>query len=69
MRREIVRQVPRLFVLADQIDPRLAAARPEMYVLTPSLLAGAFRRKSVPRDPTDEPATALLQRIRKTARA
>lgn len=33
--------------------------------LTPSLLAKAFRGDLVPQDPTDEPASALLERIKR----
>jgi len=35
--------------------------------LAPSLLARAFAGKLVPQDPTDEPASRLLQRIRTAA--
>jgi type I restriction enzyme, S subunit len=61
---EIVRRVESLFALADQIEARLAAAQRQVDALTPSLLARAFAGKLAPQDPADEPASALLDRIR-----
>jgi type I restriction enzyme S subunit len=61
---EIVRRVEGLFALADQLELRLTKARTQVDKLTPSLLARAFRGELVPQDPNDEPATALLERIR-----
>ena len=61
---EIVRRVEGLFALADQIELRLAKARGQVDKLTPSLLARAFAGKLVPQDPNDEPAAALLDRIK-----
>ncbi len=60
---EIVRRVEGLFALADQLELRLAKARGQVDQLTPSLLARAFAGQLVPQDPTDEPASMLLQRI------
>jgi type I restriction enzyme, S subunit len=62
---EIVRRVESLFALADQIEARYAKAKAYVEKLTPSLLARAFRGELVPQDPNDEPASALLERIRK----
>jgi hypothetical protein len=42
---------------------RLAAAQRQVDALMPSLLARAFRGQLISRDPTDEPATILLERI------
>jgi type I restriction enzyme S subunit len=53
-----------LFALADQLELRLAQARGQVDQLTPSLLARAFAGKLVPQDPTDEPASKLLERIK-----
>ena len=61
---EIVRRVEGLFALVDQLEMRLAKARGQVDQLTPSLLARAFAGKLVPQDPTDEPASALLERIK-----
>ena len=61
---EIVRRVESLFALADQLEARLRAAERQVDALTPSLLARAFAGRLVPQDPNDEPASALLARIR-----
>jgi type I restriction enzyme S subunit len=62
---EIVRRVEGLFALADQIEARFEKARAQVEKLTPSLLARAFRGELVPQDPNDEPASVLLERIKK----
>lgn len=62
---EIVRRVENLFAFADRLEARYTAAHAQIEKLTPSLLAKAFRGKLVPQDPNDEPASALLERIRK----
>ncbi len=61
---EIVRRVEQLFAYADQLEAKVAAAQQRIDALTQSLLAKAFRGELVPQDPTDEPASALLERIR-----
>jgi type I restriction enzyme S subunit len=61
---EIVRRVEALFALADQLEARFTKASAHVEKLTPSLLAKAFRGELVPQDPDDEPASALLDRIR-----
>ena len=61
---EIVGRVDQLFAFADQIEARYARAQAHVDKLTRSLLAKAFRGKLVPQDPNDEPASALLARIR-----
>lgn len=61
---EIVRRVEALFAFADRLESRYRAARAQVDRLTPSLLAKAFRGELVPQDPNDEPASALLARIR-----
>ena len=55
--------------LADQLEARLTAARKSVDRLTPALLAKAFRGELVPQDPGDEPASALLERIRAARQA
>lgn len=61
---EIVRRVEQLFAYADQLEAKVAAAQKRINALTQSLLAKAFRGELVPQDPTDEPASVLLERIR-----
>ena len=61
---EIVRRVESLFAIADRLEARAQAALARYSRLTPALLAKAFRGELVPQDPTDEPASVLLERIR-----
>jgi type I restriction enzyme S subunit len=61
---EIVRRVEALFVYADRLETRYQAAHTMVDHLTPTLLAKAFRGELVAQDPDDEPASALLERIR-----
>ena len=61
---EIVRRVEELFAYADRIEARYQAARARVDKLTPAILAKAFRGELVPQDPSDEPASVLLERIR-----
>ena len=61
---EIIRRVESLFAYADRLEARYATARAHVERLTPALLAKAFRGELVPQDPNDEPASALLERIR-----
>nr|WP_041183109.1 restriction endonuclease subunit S [Xanthomonas oryzae] len=61
---EIVRRVEQLFAYADQLEAKVAAAQQRIDALTQSLLAKAFRGELVPQDPSDEPASVLLDRIR-----
>jgi len=65
---EIVRRVEALFALADQIEARYAKAKAHLGKLTQSILAKAFRGELVPQDPNDEPASVLLERIKKQNR-
>ena len=51
-----------LFAFADRIEARLAVAQKTVDRLTTSVLAKAFRGELVPQDPTDEPASTLLER-------
>ena len=61
---EIVRRVEILFAFADRLQARYQAARAQVEQLTSALLAKAFRGELVPQDPNDEPAAALLARVR-----
>lgn len=67
--KQIVRRVQDLFTLADQLETRLTIARKVVDRLTPALLAKAFRGELVPQDPSDEPASVLLERIRAARQA
>src|SRR2546430_8940707 len=62
---EIVRRVQALFALAGQLEGRYAKAKAHVEKLTQSILAKAFRGELVPQDPNDQPASVLLERIRK----
>jgi len=61
---EIVRRVEALFKTADALEARYRTAKAHVDKLTQSILAKAFRGELVPQDPNDEPASALLRRIR-----
>jgi type I restriction enzyme S subunit len=61
---EIVRRVEALFKTADALEARYRKAKAHVDKLTQSILAKAFRGELVPHDPNDEPASALLERIR-----
>jgi type I restriction enzyme, S subunit len=61
---EIVRRVESLFAFADRFEMRWQVAQKSMAMLTPSLLAKAFRGELVEQDAKDEPAEKLLERIR-----
>lgn len=62
--KEIVRRVEELFAIADRIEAQYRTARARVDRLTQSLLAKAFKGALVPQDPDDEPAAALLARLR-----
>ncbi len=61
--KEIVRQVDKLFALADKVESHYNKAKAEVDKLSQSVLAKAFRGELVPQDPNDEPAEKLLERI------
>ncbi len=61
---EIARRAEQLFAFADQLETRVAAALVRIQRLTQSILAKAFRGELMPQDPTDEPASVLLERIK-----
>ncbi len=61
---EIVHRVEQLFAFADQLEAKVASAKSRIDHLTQSILAKAFRGELVPQDPSDEPASVLLERIK-----
>jgi type I restriction enzyme S subunit len=66
---EIVRQVNHYFNLADQLEARFEQAASLVEQLPQALLAKAFSGQLVPQDPNDEPASALLERLKTEAPA
>lgn len=62
-RLEVVRRVEELLALADRIETRDAKVFAQVDALTPAILAKAFRGELAPQDPSDEPASVLLERI------
>ena len=61
----VVERVEDLFKFADKVEQCVATATTHANQLTKSLLAKAFRGELVPQDPNGEPATVLLERIKK----
>jgi type I restriction enzyme S subunit len=61
---EIVCRVEALFKTADALEARYYRAKAHVDKLTQSILARAFRGELVTQDQNDEPASALLERIR-----
>lgn len=66
--REIVRRIEAAFARIDRLTAEATRAAHLLDRLDERLLAKAFRGELVPQDPSDEPAEALLARIR-TARS
>jgi type I restriction enzyme, S subunit len=65
----IVERLNTAFARADRLEAEAARARALLDRLEAAILARAFRGELVPQDPTDEPATALLNRIREARAA
>ncbi len=61
---EIFRRVDELFALTSKIEIRYKKAQAQVDKLTQSILGKAFRGELVTQDPTDEPASELLKRIK-----
>jgi type I restriction enzyme S subunit len=62
--REIVNRIEKLFADADYIENYYKSIVTTIDQLTAKLLDKAFRGELVPQDPSDEPASVLLERIR-----
>ncbi len=61
---EIVRRIDHAFAEIDRLTAEAASARHLLDRLDQAMLAKAFRGQLVPQDPADEPASALLDRIK-----
>jgi type I restriction enzyme, S subunit len=61
---EIVRRLDALLELAENLERQRATVASNLSRMVPSVLAKAFRGELVPQDPTDEPASKLLSRLR-----
>jgi type I restriction enzyme, S subunit len=61
---EALRRVEAAFAQIDRLAAEAAAARRLIDRLDQAILAKAFRGELVPQDPSDEPASALLARLR-----
>jgi type I restriction enzyme S subunit len=61
---EIVRLIEKAFLWIDRLASETTNARKLIGHLDQAALAKAFRGELVPQDPTDEPASALLERIK-----
>lgn len=62
--KEIVTRIRAALARTDRLEAEAARARALLDRLEAAILARAFRGELVPQDPADEPATALLARIR-----
>jgi type I restriction enzyme S subunit len=61
---EIVNRIESAFAWIDRLGLEITSARKLMDHLDQAVLAKAFRGELVPQDPSDEPGSALLERIR-----
>jgi len=62
--KEIKNRVEKLLSKADEIETRYLIAKEYVDKLSSSILAKAFRGELVPQDPSDPPASELLEKIK-----
>src|SRR5690242_15031756 len=60
---QICSEAERMLSVVDEVASQLEADLQRAARLRQSILAEAFAGRLVPQDPTDEPATALLERL------
>jgi type I restriction enzyme S subunit len=63
-RREVVHEIESAFQWVDRVAAETAHARRLIDHLDQAVLAKAFQGELVPQNPSDEPASVLLERIR-----
>lgn len=63
--RKIVEEIERRFSIADEVGKTVEQSLKQAERLRESILKKAFEGKLIPQDPTDEPASVLLERIKK----
>ncbi len=64
-----MKQIARLLVPLTTISTHISSVEKELSQLDQSILAKAFRGELVPQDLADEPASVLLERIRREREA
>jgi type I restriction enzyme S subunit len=63
--REIIKRLEELFHAADAIEAQYQSLKEKIDSLPQAILNKAFKGELVPQDPNDEPASVLLERIRR----